>query len=340
MATSRHRRTRTSRDERGVTLLLALLIVAAVTAAGAGAAAIVITQNRTASTVDAGAAAFYAADMGMERALFTVANNRIAGSIMQSGNCEADACAQIKNNKPPLSGQPAFAGGERYAISVNSIKETQTTATIKKDETFTIDLTYGDSAFSGVTTPRTLFLTANDIVITSPGDTDEEGTPYAEIQWTFFFGGGIPLKELQPPNSTIRVISKLNMKYGVKIDMYTGNVSSLDTTNAPSIVPNNPSGLTDIPTGYNVASITGWIVKVKALSADIPNLVGYACKGSDPCDPDSADRFVFKSIFSITSRGTASGSSFVLNAKVPVRLPASGIFDYALFSEQTLEKPD
>lgn len=331
-----HHRPRQPRDERGVTLLLALLIVAAITAAGAGAAAIVITQNKTSSSFDTGIAAYYAADMGMERALYTVTNNRIAGSILSIGTgCYSDACEQIKYNRPPMSGQPGFAGGEQYTLSINAIKETQIAATIKKDESYTIDLTSGDSTFFS-TAPQTLYITANDIAIAA-GD---EGIPSAEVQWTFFFSRKDALTVLQPENSTIRVISKLNMKYGVKIDLYTGNVSSLDTAHAPSIVPNNPSGLTEIPSGYNVASITGWIVKIKALSADIPNLVGYACKGSDPCGSTPVDRYQLNSILSITSRGTASGSSFVLNAKVPVRLPPSGIFDYVLFSEQTLEKPD
>lgn len=326
---------RSTRDQKGVSLLLALLIVATITAAGAGAAAIIIIQNRTTASIDTGIAAYYAADMGMERALYTVSNNRMAGSILFVGFCQNDACSQIRNNQPPMSGQPGFAGDEQYTLSVNETKETQTVTTIKKDETFTIDLTQGDPTFT-TNAPQTLYLTASDIEI-PPGDED---VPSAEVQWTFYLRRKDASTELQPANSTIRVISKLNMKYGVKIDLFTGNVSSLDLGNAPSIVPNNPSGLTEIPSGYNATSITGWNVKVKAITDDVPNVVAWACTGSDPCNEDAAERFAMKSIFSITSRGRAGGSSFVLNAKVPVRLPPSGIFDYALFSEQTLEKPD
>ncbi|MBI4092883.1 MAG: hypothetical protein HY420_03080, partial [Candidatus Kerfeldbacteria bacterium] len=74
MPSRRHRR----QNEQGVALLLALLLVAALTAAGIGASTLIVKEFKTTASTDQGIAAYYAADAGVERALFTVFNNRIA----------------------------------------------------------------------------------------------------------------------------------------------------------------------------------------------------------------------------------------------------------------------
>ncbi|MFH0828558.1 MAG: hypothetical protein V1907_00020 [Candidatus Kerfeldbacteria bacterium] len=324
-----------TRDRRGATLLLALIIVAATLAAGIGASIIVVNEFRTASSIDKGMAAYYAADAGMERALFTVYNNRIAGTAISSSGCD-NVCSQVRNNNPPMSLQPAAVSGEQFNLFASRNDRKSVTVSIKQNQSAQLDLTYGYPSFSSSSAPpRTLFFSpVSSIVLNGNASNDEQ--PLLEVQWVYLMKSS--QKNLQPENSTIRLISKKNVRYGFMIDLFTGTMISTD--NAYTIVPNNPIGLTDIPADFSLSNVSGWIVSVKALASDVENLSIYACTGTDTCAEGSSSRYTMSTALSISSRGSAGGAQHTLYAKVPLMTPATGVFSYVLFSEETIEKPD
>jgi hypothetical protein len=137
-----------------------------------------------------------------------------------------------------------------------------------------------------------------------------------------------------PANATVRIYSLQDVKHGVLTELFTGTPSSIDGMTEPARM--NPSGVTVIPSGISFNNISGWIIRVTALNDTIPNLKLTACKGSSACTPTSSDAYSRSNSISVVSQGVVGGSSITLNAKVPWFLPSSGIFDYAIFSEQSL----
>lgn len=321
-------------DRRGATLLLALIIVAAVIAAGIGASVIVVREFQIASSVDKGMAAYYAADTGIERALFTVYNNRVAGTPLGYSSCADGACFQVRNNLPLMTSQPSAVSGEQFNMYATRYDRKSATVSIKQNQSAQLELSFG-SGFSGASAARTLFFSPATSINVKNDPSDEE--TLIEVQWVYLMRASL-VKDIQPENSTIRLVSKKNVRYGFMIDLFTGTIISAD--DAYTIVPSNPTGVTNIPSDYNMTNISGWIVTIKALTSDVGNLTAYACTGTDICTETAPERYTMYSSLSIASRGSAGGAQQTLYARVPLLTPATGVFDYALFSEETIEKPD
>lgn len=317
-------------DRRGMTMLLALLIMAALTAAGIGASTIVVTELRTASATDQGVAAYYLADIGMERAMYNIYVNRVMNTSLGT-TCSANTtCDQVKNNKPALTGSTALSSGGTVQLTDSIVGQTSKLMTIRQNQTGEASFFDPDNQFGG-SGPRSLYLIA-------PGA--GTGTAArAEVQWVYFLKSNVST-EILPQNATVRLISERNLSSGVKIDLFAGVIATQDSSTV-DFIPTQ--GVTEIPTGITFNQIAGWIVRIKALNGDVSGLTIHGCTtGLNIACPDTTDvnRYTMYSDFILKARGKYRNASFVLQAEVPWKLPSVGVFDYALFSEQSLDKPN
>lgn len=322
-----------TRNEHGIVLMLSLLLIAALTAAGIGASVIIVTEFRATSSTDQGIKAFYTADIGMERALYTIFNNRLVGTQLHLpafGTCvcasSTETVCQLSCNDPAFSGTTALIdAGSSVSLQDTSVETaSKKFSLIRKNQTVQIDLYDPNEPFGFSSPPRTITLQRSAL-------TTELGTDVgAEVQWVYALADGQTFTE----NSTIKLLSNENLASatGATINLLTGNISGNDNTI-------NPPGITLPPTSFS--NISGWVVRIKALNNDLPNLTFFAtCVDTNPCPYDGyANRFQLKSDIAISSQGTYRDASFVLSGAVPWRLPTVGVFDYVIFSEKTLDKP-
>ncbi len=332
-----HSHTQRVRHEQGVVLLLSLLLIAALTAAGIGASVIIVTEFQSTRSTDQGIKAFYTADIGMERALYTVFNNRLVGTQLHPPafspcNCASstETLCQLVCNNPEFSGTTVLtdAGASVFLEDTSATTAAKTVALTRENQTVQIDLYNPDSPFSpGFNdVARTIVLQRSALAAEDPNSVG------AEVQWIYALKFGQTFAE----NSTIRLVRNQNLAGGVTIDLYTGNISSNDGTPVGS---DNPLGITLPPASFD--QISGWVVRIKALKNDLPNLTFYAeCVDTSPC-PNFGypNRFPLRFDIAISSRGTYRDARFVMRADVPWRLPTVGVFDYVIFSEKTLDKP-
>lgn len=317
---------------RGVVLLLALIVIAALTAAGIGASTIVINEFRTLASTDHGVRAFYAADIGIERSLFTVFNNRLVGTTYSDGS---GPLSQVQNNEPAWN---AAAGNPppQNATTVTNAKSTTTalakSISIVKSQTKQLDLTKDDQFYTQ-NPARSLYFKSSRI---QTDDLDaQKNEPWLEISYVYYRFTAPAGTDVSPANATVRVVSKKNLHDGVKIILYTGQ-----TTSTTAIVPVNPEGVAEIPEGINKSEISGYSVRFRALSEDIVGMTAYACTDDDDCVSTPSKQFKIGSDMNIVSRGSTDQASIILSTTVPIRFPATGVFDYVLFTEQTLDKPN
>ncbi len=334
-----------------MTMLLALIVIAALTAAGIGASVLIVTEFNTRSNSDNTIQAYYTADAGMERALFTVFNGRLAGTALSYAGSVCDdsgvytgmyLCSQVKGNYPIM--EPLLSGAS-LSLSKTSLIDANLPITIPLNQT--VEYNYAWTTES--TPPRTIVLSAPDMpaatacagMIGGVLDTCMGKVPGIEVKWSYLLraGQGSIVPDTAPANSTVRVFSLENMKYGAMIDLFAGTTfpNSSDSGHGQNLTLQNPSGVTDIPSTINFSNISGWVVRVTALSDTIPNLSLLACTGTDSCINNDSTTFKKSNSISIVSKGVVGSSSITLNAQVPWNIPSSGIFDYALFSEESLQ---
>lgn len=315
-------------DQRGIALLLSLLLMAALTAAGIGASTIVINEIKTTATTDAGISAYYAADIGMERSLYSIFSGRIIG--MNLGDAAAPpywtVFGHIRGNNPPFT----LTGGNTVDMSSTTIEASSKTVSLKKENSAAIGLINESAPFSpapGGSIPRRINIWAPN-----------NATAWAEVQWSYILKTD-PTRTPVPANNTLRLVHPNNLTSnatgstgGVSIDLATGQVSPLHAGDPaiPSIL--EPEiGVTTEGT-FNIGEVNGWVVRIKALYGDIASLTVEAETQSGAIYPIQGD-------LNLVSRGAAGTARARLDAIVPWRLPTSGLFDYVVFSEGNLDKP-
>lgn len=320
-------------------MLLALLIMAALTAAGIGASTIVVTELRSAAATDQGVTAYYLADIGMERALFTIHLNRRLNSALGTGCAAGTTCDQLKNNLPALGGSTGLSSGATVQLTDSVFGQSSKQLTVRQNQTAEVPLFDPDNQFSpAADSARSLYLGAPSMGIGADAR--------AEVQWVYFLKSNVST-EVLPQNATVRLISERNLRSGVKIDLFTGVIATQDSSTV-DFIPTQ--GVTEIPTGITFNQVAGWVVRVKALNADVNGLNLHACTTdlntacptlpSCPNTDPANSRYCFYSDLILNARGRYRNASFVLQATVPWKLPSVGVFDYALFSEQSLDKPN
>lgn len=318
-------------------MLLALIMLAAITAAGIGAAVLIVTQFNVRVATDNGIMAFYAADSGIERSLFTIFNNRLANADLGI-TCDAAAtpyygqkvCTQVASNNPPMA---SLLNNASLSLSKTTLFDGNNSITIVPNQTVTYDF----SSLQEHAPPRTIVFSAPDLGVPNCDLTCMKSTPGVIVKWTYQLRGyqGSAVPDTSPANTTERIFSFQNVKYGIRMDLFTGTPTP-NSAAEQNLTIQNPSGVTDIPSTVAFNNISGWLIRVTAPNKTINNFQLLACTGTSDCTTIPAEQFSKSNSISVMAQGTVGGSSVTLNAKVPWNIPASGIFDYALFSEQSL----
>lgn len=319
-----NRRKRT-RDEGGVILLLSLLLLAALTAAGIGASTVVINEFKTAASTDQGISAYYTADIAMERGLFAIFNNRLAGSPLGEQSCTGNyvAFCQVKNARD-FPADFSLGSGRDVSLSDSTVSEDLRTVNIVKDGVWQLDLVCGSSQFyPECGRARTLTLKY----------TGSSNAVWAEVQWSYVLKRNINASFT--PNSTTRVISNAKLKEpgGATLDLAANSIFGGDVINPPTgtTPPINPD------------DIAGYTVRIRALYDNLTDVSVSACiktttEDQPPCD--SSNIFSIPGDIHVVARGQAANAKARLDATVPWRLPAAGLFDFVVFSESSLDKPN
>lgn len=325
-----------------MTMMLALILLAAVTAAGIGAAVLIVTEFNTRASSNNGIKAYYAADAGMERALFTIFNGRLEGRTLASpysSRCWKSSspssnmyvCDQIASNAP-LTTQPPFLNGAQISLDKTSVYDANSVVTIPRN--LTVEYNYA-STTETYSVARSIVVQAPDLVKTGCDDECMKKTAGIEVRWSYLLRTG-QSSDVAPANSTVRVFSLDNVKYGAMVDLFTGTTFPSIAGQGHDLTLQNPSGVTEIPSNVNFNQISGWVIRVTALSTTVPNLTLIACTGAEDCTNTSAKISNRSNTISVTSQGVVGSSSITLNARVPWYIPSIGIFDYAIFSEESL----
>ncbi len=316
-------RQRRPKEPRGITLLLALLFIAAVTAAGIGASTIVITQIQTAAGAEQTIRSFYVSEIGMERSLFTIFNHRQLNSQLSTVKWN------IQGNEPAFDPAPGINTAlfdSTATINLENSIEYQSDLTIpliRNGTTVQVDLTQQDNTFSPFANNYAQWLWFESDDLAHPD------SPTLEVQWIYIRRDARTTSFVE--NATIRLVRTATVN--------TARIYLIDGTVFSDVVLPNPTGVTQPFTAPT--DVAGWVVRFTALRGDIRNLhVWAACNGNcgwgDLPDPS---RYRIQSNLTVQSRGGVGGSTYTLHASVPWRIPASGLFDYVIFSEATLDKP-
>lgn len=122
----------TSRDRRGIVMLLSLLVLSAITAVAVSMAVIIIKDVNSASNVDHAIQAYYAAESGIEKGL----------SLVKQGRYDQDTLAEMVAQfpappDPPLSDNLENSAAWQLTAATN---EAYTISYLKKNQSLVLDL--------------------------------------------------------------------------------------------------------------------------------------------------------------------------------------------------------
>lgn len=284
--------------QRGVVLLLSLLILAVVTAIGLGVTVIIVGELRLSATTRNGTLAFYAAESGIERALYTVKRFRPdATACLDNASCPTgpDTVSTIQS----FTGF-GFSNGATYDTSGTASGSASFTANLPQDTVSQVDIYNVDDSLNVSDT----FDVKSVKVKCCAGPA---GSEWAEVSWTGWardIADG-SIKWSQKPKSKFISDSNLKSENGFSIDLPLDDLVAY------------------VPAGYRL--------RVKSVYADITNLTLKAFD-SGGNEKEIPARVVVKSV------GSVGDVKQALLADLPWKIPLGGLFDYVLFSEETLAK--
>ncbi|USN53728.1 MAG: hypothetical protein H6760_00980 [Candidatus Nomurabacteria bacterium] len=277
------------KDERGIVMLLSLLVLSALTAVAIGTSVLIIKEVQQSSNIDRSLMAYYAAETGIEKGLYTV-------KIGRQTNQEL---ADILND---LNDGGAMSNGASWSTDESTTSEEYSLSSLKENQSTVLDLY-------------------------DPLDPTEGGYESFGVE-------ALDAKPLQNP-------AWLEISYfpwtinGGLLDWDDDNVEK----RLRSVYETQPN----VPAIFDLLPNQNYRIRVRALYDDLRNVRITAFTEDDPTDTDVCNP-AYSCIKSIPNRvlirslGASGGNQSALSASVPYQAPASGIFDFVLFSEQTIDK--
>jgi hypothetical protein len=291
------------KDKSGQALLLSLLIMAAITAAGVGFATLIISQIKAVENIDNAISASYAAESGLEKAMHIVKSNR------QSGETLADTINEIVLVSKTFS----IAGLNVDFDDSTSNEEVSTKFSLLKDESRQIDFFYPDEPFDATTGIAHLYLSW-----------DNNPVPVSDIDYDDGYGTGLEWVEVSWTGWDLNGNSFENVKKVL--------LASSDLGYDPDLCANaSYIQCTYITLDPDTVGLAYYQVRVKALYEDINDVEVKALK-SDFTLASIPSRVHIKTI------GKFGRTQQALSASMPWKIPASGLFDYVIFSEEQINK--
>jgi Tfp pilus assembly protein PilX len=292
--------------KRGVTLILALMVMSAIVAVGITIAAIVVFQTKVNSVVTQSHQGYYIAESGMEQALNIV-------STLRSGSM-SDAITALNTWSTPTegtTGQTPDGGNFRLDLSLSRVESSGTSqpGELKQNHSTYIELYNVDSSLTVLSAAPQLCVYADGV-----DTTHDEVLEVSWVGWTTLSGG------------TFNVSSPQKVLVGY-LQFNNGACPIPGTTYNGASIP-----ITQFYPAFN-GTFAGFRIRITALqptnngNGDVKNLTIYT-------QPSVTSQLRLKT----TSATTLSGQQQALIAIVPWAVPLSSLFDFVIFSEQTLVK--
>jgi hypothetical protein len=285
-------------NQRGAILLIALLIISGLTAVGLGVSVIIFNNLRATSLVDNSIAGIYAAEAGMEWGLERVFEGRADGLSLGVEPCAATGTVICNIKLQPTVIFPANNARWNTADSSALV------------DTVLLDVANGQSAQLDLFNPADEKSDYNNIAGIRVSAVPTAG--WAEVSWTAWDG------QVFISNSRTVLINPSDLtEPGHVIDLVTVQDPELD-----NLIPGN-------------RVFRAFRVNVKARFGDLNDVSIQAV--SNVNDPDNSVVDIPNRVY-IKSRGSSGGSSLAITASVPWRLPTSALFDFVVFSDESIEK--
>lgn len=298
--------------QRGAVLLLSVLILASLTAVAGGVAALLYTDLRSNRNVDEGIQAYYQAESGLESGLNVVRLNRNTG-VCSSGatvNCQVD-----NDCTPPTRGACQFHKFSRTVtddIPLVPLLGTASRVTATKTSRLAISQLLKDQSVQlNIFDPDNFVNDTGIHYISFTGTTTNNA--WLEVTWSGW---------------------DIN---GTFFDQTTKELISGCGFDSNPISPIQPfcgsGGPQKISLRAPNQDLIAFQIRVKAILGDVSNITVDAYK-SDVVTKISLP----PSHITLKSTSAVGQAQTALSAVVPWRLPASGLFDFVLFSEETIKK--
>jgi hypothetical protein len=288
------------KNERGVVLLLALLLIAAITATGVGFSLLIIGELKASSNIDNSIVAYYAAQNGVEHALLEVKDGRANSTLDETINGTTGVGGIVRMEGSLLPLGVAATWDTRQSTTSEDI----ILASVPKNKTVELDLLNPDDPAEASAVESVKFEWSDSC----------EGISWLEIGYVYWTPG----TQISWPTDSQMVYKNIaacergSGHYGRPCDPYIANYFS---ATSPEKV---------------------YRLRIKALDCDVENL---SITAYDTDNAPTGDEIPIPSRVNIKSIGTYANSRIALTVSTPWLPSILGLFDYAIFSEENLDKP-
>ncbi len=284
---------------RGFILPLSLLILASVTAITASLTRGLFSGISVARGTSGAVTAYFAAETGVEKALYTVKTLRLAAS------------GTFQNAIDTLNA-PAFSGvlpAPGTSFTVSASKNESINLGLKENQVTTVDLFDPDNLLTAGGGVGCLDLNAKD-ANPSPVNTT---VPWLEVTYV----------QLTPSGADIGLDPTTAVETLLESDRLNPLTTQLAVTNLPKQIS-------------SLSMTKNYRVRFKALYDDIKQLTVVTRQSCPGNSVDLKSRLVIKVVGAYPAN--SSGTRQAITASASWLTPSSPLFDYALFSEEAIEK--
>ncbi|MCH7492963.1 hypothetical protein IID19_05280 [Patescibacteria group bacterium] len=273
-------------NNQGIVLIYSLLIIGLITAIALTMSIIIVNELKLTSSSTDATLAYYAAESGIEKGLYTVKIKR-----NDPGSNLAGAVGEIKNFAATLSNDSNF--DNEKTVSKTAVIESRQ---IVEGQYVQADYYDFDNPLAPVAGS-----VAKSLVVTNTGN---DPLTWVEVSWIAWRANGT----LGESTAAKKIIGPTDLKSG-------WTISNLDVF-----------GASFDPVGYRV--------RVKALFGDLSSVsvTPYIELGGE------GDQVNLPSTVEIIAIGEHGSFKQSLTATVPWKIPLFGLYDYVLFSEESLIK--
>lgn len=222
--------------------------------------------------------------------------------VMLARSAGAESLADLIDSLKDLGGSQE-ANQARWTLGPTSSSESYALTYLRKNQTVVLDLYDADHPSYGDF--RCFLVEALD-------SHPESSPAWLEISYTLWkYNAGTSTIEWEVENPNV-----------------TKRLRSIDETRPGA------------PASFLVELNQNYRVRVKALYDDLKNvkITAYGPDADGGCTPAASNQKDIPNRVLLQSNGESADNIIALTASVPWQVPAGGIFDFVLFSEQTLDK--
>lgn len=298
------------KNQKGIVLLLALLIMAGVTAVGVGISTAILNEIKASRNIDYSMIAYYAAESGTEKGLYTIKANRLNDETLDNTKQAINNESQHYFTEDDPVWSPPAKWLDRKAFDIVEKVATH----LDKNQSTTIDLYDPDQFYNPPLEDK-----IKSIIVYWFNDFEHGyGSEWIEVSWTGWESDGTWINK-------------------TKKTLFASSNGGQDGHFTIDLIQSDPL----------FSDAVFFRVRIKAFFAEVNDLEvkaynirdPYNCSGGDPedCRVDIPSRVVIETTGEYPA-DSAGSSRQALKVELPWQSPVSGLFDYAFFSEEKIAK--